>query len=300
VSPRLRDISPFPYPSSYPDAFDNPLADLAKTGPAEYEIDYFASIVTSLAHVNGEFTLTLEELCRHLAPSSLSASTRVIRVIRRKATGRLRHEYLLVEAELPTGHALWLRLERFPDLTEMQMSPQTALSRFNPNDKAKLAGTMNLLGGPEDSRSKAELRFTSDEDVTLHALQVLLSAFIEISTSYTLPQENCWFFASVVLEVLSDQFPSQIVGGKLAHKELGIENRARIKQRFAEQIGISDPRFMYRNVTLIPARESTSLESTMIAAVESIADEVGEVLQYFHQAGSFKFVLFLLYILFRK
>ena len=47
-------------------------------------------------------------------------------------------------------------------------------------------------------------------------------------------QENCYFFTSVIQELLTDLHGGEIVSGELGHKKLGAPIRQRVRKRFAK------------------------------------------------------------------
>lgn len=46
-------------------------------------------------------------------------------------------------------------------------------------------------------------------------------------------QENCYFFTSVIQEMLTDLHGGELVSGALGHKKLGTVVRQRVRKRFA-------------------------------------------------------------------
>jgi hypothetical protein len=172
--------------------------------------------------------MALEDLCVHLATSSDASSCKILRIICRADARGLKHKFLLVEAKEPFGNTLWFRLERAADLTQPRgwFSKQ---SKFSPDDTARIARTENDLTRDGTSRVEAEIHFS--EPVTLRSLQILLGLFISESTTYSLLSQNCWFFCSVVLEILSDTF-LHTLEGTLSHLSSGKDVRWRIKEAF--------------------------------------------------------------------
>jgi hypothetical protein len=45
-------------------------------------------------------------------------------------------------------------------------------------------------------------------------------------------QENCYFFTSVIQELLTDQHDGELVTGALGHRKLGTVVRQRVRKRF--------------------------------------------------------------------
>jgi hypothetical protein len=148
----------------------------------------------------------------------------------------VRHEFLIVEAEV-LGPTIFLRLERAAartaptDFTLLSIS-----SVFRPDDTARVSISSEKLIAGEESDIRAEVRYSPLGRVTLGTLQVLLSSFIEISQTYSLTKENCWFFCSVVMQLLCERFPDHILKGRYGHEKLGGEARDAIRARFLSRL----------------------------------------------------------------
>jgi len=56
----------------------------------------------------------------------------------------------------------------------------------------------------------------------------------EESRDYKLLSENCYFFTSVIQELLTEVHGGELVTGELGHKKLGAPVRQRVRKRFAK------------------------------------------------------------------
>jgi hypothetical protein len=199
--------------------------------------DLFASIISNLISSKAEFVVPLRELCDQLSAYTLSYASYIRKIVRRKQKKGLKHEFLIVEFDAPGGQEVYLRLERAAarnvtgDFTIWSIS-----SIFPPDDTARVALNSERLISGEESDVKAEASFQRGL-VTLSTLNALLSSFIEVSKNYSLTKENCWFFCSVVLQILCERFPHRIEGS-YGHETLGADSRDDIRARFLARLGV--------------------------------------------------------------
>jgi hypothetical protein len=192
----------------------------------------FSADLLNLSSSDYEWSMPLEDFCDRLEFSPFSSVSKIPRIIRRKEISGLRHEFLLLEAEILTGRVIWLRLERAAkrdhasDFTLVSFS-----SRFPSDDTARLAGNPTKLM-QQESEVKAVIHFTQPKDVSLGVLRLLLTALMKESKEYVLWQENCFFFCSTVLELLCEKFPHRMQGA-YGNKNLGTGVREKVRERFA-------------------------------------------------------------------
>jgi hypothetical protein len=192
----------------------------------------FSADLLNLCSSDYEWSMPLEDFCDRLEFSPFSSVSKIHRIIRRKEINGLRHEFLLLEAEILPHRVIWLRLERAAkrdhanDFTLVSFS-----SRFPSDDTARLAGNPTKLM-QQESGIKAIVHFTHPKDVSLSILRLLLSALMKESKEYVLWQENCFFFCSAILEVLCQNFSHRIQGA-YGNESLGTEVREKIRERFA-------------------------------------------------------------------
>jgi hypothetical protein len=180
--------------------------------------------------------LRIDSLLESLETISDAKESKICRMIRRADTqGKYGHEFLLVETHDSLKHTLWIRLERAADLAR-RAGVWSRSSTFVPDDTARLASSLEDLIRDEGSEIKAEVEFTEPDTVTLYTLQLLLSCFIAESKKYTLVGENCWFFCSVVLSMLSERYPHRMKGtvGNWGHGLM--DSRDRIQKVFLKKL----------------------------------------------------------------
>jgi hypothetical protein len=187
-------------------------AESSMTAPPTQVIkSHFDTILPSLQIPGVVVVMSLKDFCDRLSASSIRRSSHVIRIIRRKEKKGLRHEFLLVNVALQSEQTFWLRLERAADRRRREFWPRIFTSRFLPDDKAKLAGRFEDLFDAGTSTTIAELQLSSVTfSNSLQAFQLLLSSFSEVSTHYTLPQQNCWFFCTAVMDTFPISSPYQL------------------------------------------------------------------------------------------
>jgi hypothetical protein len=111
----------------------------------------------------------------------------------------------------------------------------SAISEFPSKHTGRVAASPGLLIGPDPSELKTTIHFTSPKAVTLAVLQVLLSSLTDGSPKYKLLSENCWFFCSVVLQLLRDNF-EHIMSGTIDYENMAKDVRGDIGKRFAERL----------------------------------------------------------------
>jgi hypothetical protein len=106
----------------------------------------------------------------------------------------------------PDDIDFWLRLERAGDTADSNQL--SATYKLPPIDNVQVARAEDVLIR-EKSDVKVKLRFRPTADVTLYELRQLLWFFVEESTVYSLLWQNYRFFCSVVLEILSEEYPCE-------------------------------------------------------------------------------------------
>jgi hypothetical protein len=189
-----------------------------------------------------EVPMSISDLCHHLESSSLLSSAVIRRIVHRKEITGVKHEFLLLEVHVTSvsrgNHVIWLRLERSAKIRQKGMRFWSFLSEFPSNDTVRVAGSPKLLlEGSQNSEIQAEVQFDPSTNVTLAVLRLLLSCLAEGSPKYNLWKENCWFFCSVVLDLLCEAFPHDMEG-KITHKILGKDVRGDIRKQFVERLDL--------------------------------------------------------------
>jgi hypothetical protein len=193
----------------------------------------FSAILLNLASSSDlDIPMPLGNLCDQLRSGSLSPDSKIHKIIHRTEIGGLTHEYLLVEVELVADSVIWLRLERSAARhSTSDFSVSSFFSVFPSKDMVRLASDQNLLLGNQPSKVLTEVHFAHPEQVSLYVLCMLLSAFAEQSKNYSLSKENCWFFCSVVVEMLCEKFAHRMTG-EFHHRSLGRKKRNAVRRDF--------------------------------------------------------------------
>jgi hypothetical protein len=198
------------------------------------------SLMIGLSLSNVELPMVHHDFYTKLKDSSLPALSSILKVIRMKELGGVRHEYLLVNATIgERQNTIWLRLERAAKRQRGRFSPWSALSEFPSNDTVRIAASDELLMGPEPCEVKTIVCFKSPEEVTLAVLLSLLSSFADGSPRYKLLSDNCWFFCYTVLQLLSESF-EHTIDGRIGHENLSKVAYKEIKEYFRKWL--SDPK----------------------------------------------------------
>jgi hypothetical protein len=137
-------------------------------------------------------------------------SSNVTTIILREDKQGYKHQFLLLQTKTPENTDLWIRLDRAAG--EKRAGIFSRSSTFLPSDTAMLAGNeAKLIEGPE-SDVNATIRFIGPQMVSLFTLQILLSSFLQEAKTYVAATQNCWFFCSVLLSILSTKYPHTVEG----------------------------------------------------------------------------------------
>lgn len=158
---------------------------------------------------------------------------------RRRAVGAVTHEFLVLEAITPDGVPMYIRLDRRP-LSGQRRALFLLSSAATASDSAIFATCEEPLLASETSKLDAIVPFR--DSPSLHDLGKLLWYIETEAPDYRLRKENCWFFCSVIQEVLTDLFRGHNHMGTLAHAELGRDIREKILARARGAEGLSASR----------------------------------------------------------
>jgi hypothetical protein len=213
----------------------NPFTPPSLSTPRHDRFSWLVSLSSSSS--SAELSMPIAGLCNHLASSSIACVATIEKIVHRKQTKGLKHEFLVLKAVPLWGDPIWIRLERAAARRKERglFSLRSSSSVFKPADTAKLATEEDALTATEESEVKAELSFEPTNNLTLDTLQILLSSLMEVSKDYTLWKENCYFFCSVVLKLLGEHFHAN-VKGKYTHLDLGVKIREEIERRFLKSL----------------------------------------------------------------
>jgi hypothetical protein len=197
--------------------------------------DGMASVLHSVSSSRMQFPITLPQLCSHLESSSLLEGTRLDQIIRMKERRGVKHEFLIVKMTIahPRGRIVWLRLERSAKARSTMWS---IMSEFPSNDMVKVAGKLGyLLDEQAPSDLETQVDFKPSKLASLAALRLLLSCLTKESPKYKLLNENCYFFCSVIVQLLCEKFEHE-VKGEIRHRGLAKDVRDEIRTRFTEKL----------------------------------------------------------------
>ncbi|KAG9076441.1 hypothetical protein FS749_011788, partial [Ceratobasidium sp. UAMH 11750] len=141
---------------------------------------------------NATFRVCAQDLCHMWA--ALPGSGGTVRSLQwRKDLGSVSHESVILQVAgtLPLGgeQEWWICLERFPD-----------------GDIATLSLNPDCVTRP-DSAVRAEMHFTSG--LTFGYVLRVLDIIHDVSRSYFVIGANCWFYASVIVEMLNHHAEAQ-------------------------------------------------------------------------------------------
>lgn len=172
--------------------------------------------------------MAIQDLSRYLRSTPRG---HILSLMRRKDVRGVKHEFLVMRAQEPRGRIIWIRMERAANRTQPGLG--ALVSKFPARDTARISGTEeDILNEEERSTVEAEVHF--DSPPTLLHLDKLLNIVTEESVHYTLWPENCFFFASVIQEILSARHNGRLISGKLGHKNLARAVRNRIRTKVEE------------------------------------------------------------------
>jgi len=168
----------------------------------------------------------MEDLCQYLRTTRWG---QILDLARYKNTGGVKHEFLVLHARAPWGRNIWLRLDRAAGPARSGLRNKVT-SQFDTKDTARIYGSEEKLRiDMAPNRVKAHVVFESPP--TPLNLEKVLKIVIEESDTYTLGEQNCWFFSSVIQEILTERHSGRVKSGGLDHKSLGKEIKDRIRAR---------------------------------------------------------------------
>ncbi|KAF8317141.1 hypothetical protein DL93DRAFT_2226502 [Clavulina sp. PMI_390] len=199
------------------------LTSLPQLTPQPLNQDFFSNI-----HMLGTCpSYSIGDLC--LAVAQMSSENRSAPITELRWFNELSwpyHEFLLVKIDLPRSGGLgysglisnepipiWVRLER--RASPWGSSVNSSSSSFSAVDTAVLCCSrerLENLSGPGTCTIASTMKF--DSPPSLADLESLLGAFQEIWPNYNLLTENCYFFCSLVQQVLRETYGGKIIRGK--------------------------------------------------------------------------------------
>jgi len=175
----------------------------------------------------------VEELCELIRSSPLTRKGQIKGLVRYRRTTFVPHEFILLRVHVPGTMEFSIRLERGP-LTRHGVFSRSHLN-FPTNDMSRVSEMESRLVTEDLTRIAAIIEF--DTPPTLDNLQRLLEIISEESKIYNVLKENCWFYATVIQDLLTDWCEGNL-HGTLSHLTYGGEVRARIRARKEEIMGI--------------------------------------------------------------
>jgi len=214
-----------------------PNAAQASTSQGADKVDIF-----TMANITPSgFPMPIAELCNHIRNSPPTATAHMQSLVWYKELRGVQHEFLLVEVvqHQDDNSPIWIRLERAAKtdykhsrtfFQRLWQQSHSLSSIFPANDSALISSSWEKATGPSHTRTIKHIRLSSQ--TTLKSLEQLLTAFCDISVNYSLLEQNCWFFCSVIVENLMGKFGHAEMHGKILHQAQGKEARKRIREQF--------------------------------------------------------------------
>ncbi|KAF8308021.1 hypothetical protein DL93DRAFT_2087418, partial [Clavulina sp. PMI_390] len=200
--------------------------------PVDGVIAAAAGSVSALFSAKGVIQYTIQELCEEIKGAPDLASTPIADLYRREIPSGVLHEFIMLRSvELPGRPSVWLRIDRtargYPSLSTRTLADDTARLAANENH--------HLMAGKSRLRAHVEFKYPLKRP-HFFTVSDLLSIIHQESTDYRLFSENCYFFTSIIQEILTEFHGGEIVSGSLGHKTLGASARRRVRRRFVEQL----------------------------------------------------------------
>ncbi|KAF9512546.1 hypothetical protein BS47DRAFT_1345322 [Hydnum rufescens UP504] len=210
------------------------LGDVGAVIPASLmsSIDPFVSTVRTL----GVMDCPVATLCGLIRSNPATGSGRIHSLVRRRRTAGVRHEFILLRVSIPTMTDMWIRLERSARTRAGSPVASLSQSNFPTNDTCKVSEKDSSLLTDDVSFIAAIVEFGTPP--SLDNLERLLRIISEESKIYNVLKENCWFYATIIQDVLA-KWCDGILQGTLSHLKFGWEARDRIHARRDEVMNLA-------------------------------------------------------------
>ncbi|KAF8325169.1 uncharacterized protein EI90DRAFT_3073181 [Cantharellus anzutake] len=175
-------------------------------------------------------TLTLIDFCANLPMSEEANHSKVISVTRWVTSKGIPHRFLILDVfDSARGRHLFFRLDRRRDQNESSISSSRPSHAI---DGVHTSGKLDCLLDRRSVRKEAELNLRIQ--ASLLEVGLILQAVIDVCPQYRLFQEDCWFFVSIVQEILQTNYSGEYEMGGLNDGRRKRDVRERIWQRLEQ------------------------------------------------------------------
>jgi len=171
---------------------------------------------------------TVDDLCDKIRSTPELHSVPIGDLFRREMPTGFQHEFILIKSTPTVGPSIWIRIDRAAKGYERGQ----VRTRYPANDTARMGGEEHQGQMMGRSRLRAHVVFRRQSDrPTLLTLATLITAMRDESRYYRPLTQNCYFFTSVIQEILTEHYGGELVAGALGHKKLSRNVRRRIRRR---------------------------------------------------------------------
>ncbi|KAF8322848.1 uncharacterized protein EI90DRAFT_2401505 [Cantharellus anzutake] len=284
-SKTLRDRLSIPFPWSTPTLSD---------GSSTIAPSFTSSLrkkVASIASAGAFFAECLDSkpyrifsvrtFCESLFNSRRAANARIVSIQRYGDLQGVSHRFLILHVTRADGREFYLRLDRRRDhKVPLWLFGVRDLGTSHAIDTAAVSGRLDHLLDFTNKKSGVEAIMIFPTPVPLVAAAQVLYAIAAESPGYKLTKENCWFFASVIQEMLLRRFGAKYARGSLNHPTIGAERRDRITvltySHIAKDIN-ANPETIIKFADLM-------VDSRLRKAVKSVLDTVKQHHSGYHSS----------------
>jgi len=140
-----------------------------------------------------------------------------------------RHRFLILQMTLSYGRRVYIHVDRRRD------RDVSGWRVWRPNAKDTVVISDHLCHMPYyvNATTKEAIMVFPDPPPLCAAAQIFCVVATE-SPQWTVIQENCWFFVSIIQEALSKNFGGRYESGSLNHPTLGGEHRKHILTKISD------------------------------------------------------------------
>ncbi|KAF8327761.1 uncharacterized protein EI90DRAFT_3126783 [Cantharellus anzutake] len=179
----------------------------------------------------GEIFL-LKDLCEKVIEKHLSLQS--ARIVSTSCYSQYRaillHRFLILELRRPGKRDVWLRIERRAGLGPLSLARQLGKSRAR--DTAQLSASKEVLAGAAQEENIQEFKRPPSLAEFGDYLRIICEELLE----YTIWQENCWMFCSLLQEHLGGSGSGHYTSGCPVAPNMASTVRDRISERVAAHV----------------------------------------------------------------
>ncbi|KAF8320189.1 uncharacterized protein EI90DRAFT_2609449 [Cantharellus anzutake] len=173
---------------------------------------------------------SVRTFCESLFNSRRAANARIVSVRRYGDLQGVPHRFLILHVTRADGREFYLRLDRRRDhKVPLWLFGVRDLGTSHAIDTAAVSGRLDHLLDFTNTKSGVEAVMVFPTPAPLIAAAQILYAVAAESPGYKLTKENCWFFASIIQEMLMRMFGAKYEKGLLNHPTIGAKRRNPIK-----------------------------------------------------------------------